>query len=267
MNDGTPGPSVDDYISPGFARVFLDDAFPHLAVGDPGQVPWPYLRHEVPHRWYVDVRYPRCGFLNRDEAHILFNTALAFGGRRALEIGCWKGWSTCHLLAAGVHLDVIDPVLGIEEFRADVTSATGAVRARRRGETVLNLWPEESPAAVERMGSRDGARWSLVFIDGSHDAPAPLADATAAERYAGDDALVLMHDIVCPDVAEGFRYLRGRGWRTAVYQTMQMIGVAWRGRARPVPHRPDPRVPWRVPAHLRDFPVMDLKGEPGADLP
>jgi hypothetical protein len=247
------------------ARVVLDHAFPHLAVGDPRQVPWSHLRHQVPHRWYVDGRYPLCGFLNRDEAHILLNTALAFAGRRALEIGCWKGWSTCHLLAGGVHLDVIDPVLGIEEFHQDVTRATDAVRARGHGETVLNLWPEASPAAVERMGA-DAVRWSLVFIDGSHDAPAPLADAAAAERYAAADALVLMHDLVCPDVAEGLRYFGDRGWRTAAYQTMQMIGVAWRGRARPVPHQPDPRVAWTVPPHLRDVPVMDLDGASGADL-
>jgi hypothetical protein len=247
-----------DYVSPGLATVILDYAFPHLAVGDVSQVPWPYLRREVPHRWYVDSRYPRCGFLSRDEAHILFNTALAFRGHRALEIGCWKGWSTCHLLAAGVHLDVIDPVLGLEEFRGDVSAAIDAVRVRERVDAAAHLWAEESPEAVDRLGATGRAPWSLIFIDGSHDAPAPLADATSAERYAADDSIILLHDAVCPAVAEGLRYLDRRGWSTSVYQTMQMMGVAWRGRARPVPHRPDRRIPWTVPVHLRDVPVIGL---------
>lgn len=258
---------MNDYVSPNFTPVFLDYAFPHMTVGETGHVPWPYLRREVPHRWYVDARHPRCGFVSRDEAHILFNTALAFRGCRALEIGCWKGWSTCHLVAARVHLDVVDPVLTYEEFRADVTTAVDAVRAREHVETTVNFWAEPSPAAVERLGDRAGVRWPLIFIDGDHHAPAPLVDTASAERYATDDAVMLLHDVASPDVAEGLQHLRRRGWNTAVYQTMQIIGVAWRGRARPVPHRPDPRVAWTLPSHLREVTVIDLAGELSANPP
>ena len=49
------------------------------------------------------------GFMNRDENHILYNKALQFRGLRALEIGCWLGWSTCQVAMVGVILDVVDP--------------------------------------------------------------------------------------------------------------------------------------------------------------
>jgi predicted O-methyltransferase YrrM len=247
-----------DYVSPGFSILALDHLFPHMTVGNDHACHWPYLRREVEHPWYVDGRYPRCGFLSRDEAHVLFNNALRFRGRRALEIGCWKGWSTCHLLAAGVDLDVIDPVLEIEEFRQDVETAVGMVRSEFQIETMPALWAGKSAETVHRIGS--DVRWSFVFIDGSHEPPAPLEDAAIVEQYAADDAVILLHDVVAPGVAEGLAYLRDRGWATAVYQTMQMIGVAWRGLARPVPHHPDPAVQWTVPSHLPGFPVVDLAG-------
>jgi hypothetical protein len=49
----------------------------------------------------VDTNFPEVGFLTRDEASILFNGALPFGGQLALEIGAHVGWSTVHLGLAG----------------------------------------------------------------------------------------------------------------------------------------------------------------------
>src|SRR5262245_35011311 len=101
-----------DYVSSGLEVIRPDAAFPQMIVGNTANCPWQYLRREVPHNWYVDRRVPTVGFLSRDEAVLLHNLALQFRGRRALEIGCWLGWSTVHLAAAGVELDVIDPILG-----------------------------------------------------------------------------------------------------------------------------------------------------------
>ena len=47
------------------------------------------------------------------------------------------------------------------------------------------------------------------------------------------------------------------GWKTMVYQTAQMMGVAWRGDISPVRHRPDPTQTWRMPEHLEGFAVSD----------
>src|SRR5687768_8272319 len=96
-----PFPSRD-YVSPGLRVVTPDASFPRLREGDRWTHPWKFLRREVPHRWYVDERYPLMGFLNRDEATLLHNIALQFAGKHALEIGSWLGWSTCHLALAGV---------------------------------------------------------------------------------------------------------------------------------------------------------------------
>src|SRR5580765_7690313 len=74
-----------DYVSPGVERLDVDFAFPNMTVGDPANHPWPYLRAEIPHNWYVDQRLPLTGFLNRDEVHLVYNNALQFRGRRALE--------------------------------------------------------------------------------------------------------------------------------------------------------------------------------------
>ncbi|HEY1933267.1 MAG TPA: class I SAM-dependent methyltransferase [Acetobacteraceae bacterium] len=236
-----------DYVSPGFQRIHLDACFPEMMTADPATCTWPYLRHG-PHLWYGDRRFPGTGFLNRDEVHILYNTALRFEGRPALEIGCFMGWSTCHLAAAGVDLDVIDPILGDTAIRDSITTsmtAAGIVRAVRMHATT-------SPDGVTTLG-RLGMRWSLIFIDGDHEFPAPVRDAVIGERYAAVDALIMFHDLNAPAVAEGLYYLRDRGWDTRIYHTSQIMGVAWRGAVSPVDHVPDRAARWPVPEHLRDL--------------
>jgi predicted O-methyltransferase YrrM len=245
-----------DYVSPGLARVAPDTCFPHMVVGDKSHCLWNYLRREVPHRWYVDRRFPNIGFLNRDEAHILYNIATQFRGRRALEVGCWMGWSTCHLALAGVTLDVIDPVLADQRFRKSVSESLAAAQVLDH----VNLVAGASPQAVHELAQRENRKWSLFFIDGAHDGAAPRNDTVACEQYAEPDSAFVFHDLVCPDVAAGLRYLKERGWNTRVYQTMQIMGMAWRGNVTPLDHVPDPSVAWTVPEHLREFPFGGAAG-------
>lgn len=240
-----------DYVSPGLALVRPDAAFPNMEVGDRQACGWPYLRREIPHNWYVDRRQPVVGFLSRDEAHILYNTALQFRGQRALEIGCWMGWSACHLALAGVELDVVDPLLERPEFYESVSQSLAAAGVRDR----VTLHPGYSPDAVQALAHAENRKWSLIFIDGNHEAPGPLEDAIACEQLAADDAIILFHDLASPDVAQGLDYLRDRGWNTLVYQTMQIMGVAWRGQVQPIAHRPDPQVNWELPSHLHHYSV------------
>jgi glycosyltransferase involved in cell wall biosynthesis/predicted O-methyltransferase YrrM len=242
-----------DYVSPGLAIVQPDAAFPHKVMGDPHGSPWQYLRREIPHNWYIDARQPIVGFLSRDEAQILYNTALQFQGKPALEIGCWLGWSACHLALADVKLDVIDPLLESPAFYSSVHESLSAAGVRSR----VNLVPGYSPQQVEALAAHS-RQWSLIFIDGDHDAPAPLQDAIACEPFAAEDAIILFHDLASPDVAAGLDYLKQRGWNTMVYQTMQIMGVAWRGNVQPIAHRPDPAIDWQLPAHLRHYPVSGL---------
>lgn len=244
-----------DYVSPNQIRIHLDHSFPSMIAAEPSSHPWPYLRKEVPHLWHTDLRQPTIGFVSRDEAHILYNTALKFRGKSALEIGCWLGWSTAHLSAGGVILDVVDPILENPLAYESVNQSLCSAGVRSN----VNLYPGYSPEKVEEIAQQEDRRWSLIYIDGNHDSPAPLQDAQVAEQYAAEDALILFHDLASPDVAEGLNYLRDRGWNTMIYQTMQIMGVAWRGNVRPVEHIPDPAVNWTLPEHLKDYPVCNLE--------
>ncbi|MGD0189971.1 MAG: class I SAM-dependent methyltransferase [Rhizomicrobium sp.] len=235
-----------DYVSAELMPINLSPCFPNMVEGNCSKNNWPFLRREYPHPWYVDARMPQVGFLNCDEAHILFNSALKVAGRRALEIGCFLGWSAAHLAAAGVLLDVIDPMLARPDFQASIETSLLQAGLLDR----VNLISGASPNAVSKLVAEKGGNWSLVFIDGNHDEPGPYLDAMACEPHCAKDALVLFHDLAAPAVSRGFDHFRKCGWNTAIYNTTQIMGVAWRGAIEPVRHIGDPRVKWSIPEHL-----------------
>jgi len=247
-------PTDRDYISPGLRVVMPDAHFPRMRPGDRQGHPWKYLRREVPHRWYVDERYPLMGFMNRDEATVLYNIALQFTGRRALEIGSWLGWSTCHLALGGVRLDVIDPAHADPEVRAAVeqTLAGCGVSAN------VNLAAGRSPEAVEELAAGRAEKWSLFVIDGDHEGQAPERDVRACLPHAERDCAFVFHDLASPEVAAGLRLLEREGFHVLIYQTQQIMGLAWRGQMTTVAHIPDPEVAWQLPHHLVGLPVSGV---------
>jgi predicted O-methyltransferase YrrM len=246
---------LGDYVSPGLKQVKLDPSFPNMVMGDTQVNTWKYLRSKVKHNWYVDTRFPYVGFVSRDEAHILYNSAIQFRGKRVLEIGCWFGWSAAHLVLADIKLDVIDPVLARQDFRVSVSQSLQSVINRFGLSSQVHLVAGSSPEIVHRIAANSTEPWSMFFIDGDHDAPAPRLDAQACMPYAAEDALVLFHDLASPDVSDGLDYFRDQGWNTMVYQTMQIMGVAWRGNAVPIAHIPDPSIEWELPEHLSSYQV------------
>jgi len=242
---------ASDYVAQNLQLPRLDSLFPDMIVGDKDALTWPYFRRGVDHHWYADRRDPQVGFINKDEASILYGNARLFAGRRGLEIGAWRGWSTCHLVAAGLaSLHVVEPRLADEAWRREFAAAVNAVGGAERAILVA----ERSPEAVIRL-ARSGVRWSFAFIDGDHEGEAPTTDALACEPYLEPTAMILFHDLVSPHVSAALRALGARGWRTMVYQTAQMMGAAWRGDIRPVRHVPDPTQKWSVPEHLAGFAV------------
>ena len=101
-----------DYVSGNLDAPFLDHLFPNMIEADKGASTWPYFRKEIDHPFRVDRRNPTVGFINRDEASILYSNARAFTGRGGIEIGAWRGWSTAYLIAAGLApLHVVEPLL------------------------------------------------------------------------------------------------------------------------------------------------------------
>jgi Methyltransferase domain len=240
-----------DYIGANLEAPVLDHLFPNMIEADKGASTWPYFRKQIDHPFRVDRRNPTVGFINRDEVSILYGNARAFKGRRGIEIGAWRGWSTAYLIAAGITpLYVIEPLLADKDWRNEFEHV---VRGAGGGSTTT-LVPEKSPGAVVRLGEA-GTRWAFAFIDGDHDGEAPTRDALACAPYLETTAMVVFHDLVSPHVTAGLRALAGKGWSVMAYQTAQMIGVAWRGAVEPVAHKPDPTQHWEVPAHLEGIPI------------
>ncbi len=246
-----------DYVSPGLVDPGLLALFPSVQEGDVADLQWPYLRKDAPHIWRSDrrsQRNPYIGVLSLDEATVLHNNALPFARQRGLEIGCHYGWSTAHLVAAGLQLDVIDPALGYPDQMRDVEESLakigGAGRAR--------LWAGFSPSIVPAIRATRAQPWSFAFIDGYHEGRAPLDDAEAVIGEMAADALVLFHDLISPHVAAGLGGFADAGWNVGLYNTMQIMGVAWRGLASPVAHAADRDMPPIAAAHLARFPVLSM---------
>lgn len=259
LNDTTLNPNgwpLRDYISPGLQVVRPDASFPHMRPGDALHHPWKYLRRDVPHFWYADERFPLMGFLNRDEATLLHNIALPWARKRALEIGSWLGWSTCHLALAGVTVDVIDPAHDDPSFRAIVEGSLACCGVAER----VHLAGGGSPERIAELGRT----WSLFFIDGDHEGSGPVRDVLACLPFAADDCAFVFHDLASPAVAAGLRLLADKGFHVVVYQTAQIMGMAWRGDVEPVAHVPDPEVAWQVPAHLAGLPISGVDFKPPA---
>lgn len=238
-----------DYVSPTLKNPGLLASFKHLQVTDPMPVKWPYLRRDVPHIWRSDRRAktPNIGVLSLDEGAVLYNAALPFKGKRGLEIGCHLAFSTAHLAAAGLELDVIDPALGDTSHLAAVQDSLDTAVPTHK--TALHAG--FSPGIVSLVHSAKAeTKWSFAFIDGLHDGLAPLNDARAVEPLMEDTAAVMFHDLTCPDVAEGLRYYADLGWNTRIYETMQVMGIAWRGDYIPPEHIPDTGASTQNMTHL-----------------
>jgi hypothetical protein len=240
-----------DYKSPSFNGPDLGHMFPHRVISNTELNDWPYLRRDVPHNWYADSRMPWMGLVSTDEAALLFELARPFAGKPGLEIGCWRGWSTAHLASAGLVLDVIDPVL---EDPACYGEIEGVMKALGAGQRV-RLHPGKSPDLIARTHKARGEPWSFVFIDGDHEPPGPVLDAANVVHFLADESVVVFHDLASPHVAAGLGVLRGLGWNVIVFQTMQVMGAAWRGQALLPVHVADPQVNWEVPEHLKSYPI------------
>jgi GT2 family glycosyltransferase/glycosyltransferase involved in cell wall biosynthesis len=249
-----------DYVSEGLSIVMPDSCFPNMIVGDKANHPWPYLRREISHNWYCDRRAPEVGFLNRDEAILLYNLALPFRGKPALEIGSWMGWSTCHLALAGLALDVMDPVMEKPEQVNSVRESLAAAGVLSN----VRLYALPSPDGIREIARVTGTKWSFFFIDGDHEMPAPERDARQCLEHADNNAMMVFHDLTAPDVEAGLHFLWSQGWQVLVYQTMQIMGAAWRGDVRPVAHKPDPKIAWSLPLHLAKYPVSGSSPEENA---
>lgn len=240
-----------DYVPPGMTPPSLLPLFPHAKAGNPWAVNWPYLRKEVPHVWRSDERHTgyMTGNASIEEAACLYSLAKQFAGKRGLEIGTHYGWTAAHLLAAGLRLDCVDPAMQDPQRLRDIIEVLDNVP----GSIGYKLWDGFSPQCIDDVLASADDLWSFAFIDGNHDGDAPRDDARAVLRHLSPDAMVVFHDLTSPYVEAGLAVFHAAGFNTCFMNTMQVLGVAWRGNVEPPQHVQDQNVPNLFLSHLDKY--------------
>ena len=242
-----------DYVPLGFEDPGLLPLFEDAVEINPWTVGWKYLRSASPHKFRADQRNHKgfhIGYASYEEAICLFNLARIFSGKRGLEIGSHFGWTSAHLKAAGLEMDFAD--IAFAELEREV--AVRRVLDAAPGEIPFRIWSDPSPDVIPRI-AEGGEPISFAFIDGSHDAPDPANDAKAVLPFMADDAVVVFHDLTSPDVHEGLSVMKNAGWHVVLWNTMQILGVAWRGNVDIPDHVPDPNTARIFHAHLQPYEI------------
>lgn len=241
-----------DYIPLGMTSPNLLALFSYAKPSDPHPVPWPYLRKNVPHIWRSDIRNDTpyiIGNASVEEAVCLYSLASQFQGKRGLEIGSHFGWTGAHLLAAGLNMDFIDP-----EFSNPVrVQAVEAAFNALPDSPAYRLWAGFSPQIVPQVRAAAPDPWSFAFIDGNHDGDAPEIDAKTVLPLLADDAIVVFHDLTSPFVERGLAFFHNAGFSVRLFNTMQILGVAWRGAVEIPEHLADPNMTPICEEHLRKY--------------
>lgn len=241
-----------DYVPPNMSAPDLSPLFPYARPENPWGVDWPYLRKEVPHLWRSDSRNDTpwvTGNASVEEVVCLYSLASLFRGKRGLEIGTHFGWTGAHLLAAGLRLDCIDPEFATTVREAAIREVFDAIP----GHEIYRLWAGYSPDLVPQARAAEPEPWSFAFIDGNHDGDAPRHDACEVLKHLAADAIVVFHDLTSPFVERGLAVYRDAGFSVRLYNTMQILGVAWRGNVHPPEHIQDPNATPIFLEHLAKY--------------
>lgn len=143
---------------------------------------------EFPKAW--DRSNPIHGWLTRDEASMLYNTAVASTGA-IVEIGSYRGKSTVLLAQAKKTVYAIDPLEPGYSEAGMVIDESDAITFRQNISPYPNVrWLRQSAASCQKPVEQIG----LAFIDGTHAYPHPLQDFQAIEPWLGKLAKVAFHD-------------------------------------------------------------------------
>lgn len=250
-NRAFPWPARYDFRPPDFDTPDLLGLFPHLEDTDPASCPDPRLRRKVPHIWRTDTREPSraTGVVSVEEAAVLYATASTRAGRRAMEIGSHFGWSTAHLLAAGLEVDAIDPAFGDPVRMSQVAESLAEWRDDHR----VTLWAGFSPNIVPAVAATRDEPYAFAFIDGLHSDDGPVNDVLGVEPHLSEDAMLVFHDLTFSDVATAVRLVKSKGWNIRLYNTMQVMAAAWKSGPPPPEYGGDPNHPFGLPEQLRDL--------------
>ncbi len=240
-----------DYYPEAFNCPDLSSLFPHAQNTNTDTCPDKRLRRQVPHIWRTDTREKpnKTGNISTEEAALLYALAKQKEGSRGIEIGSHFGWSTAHLLQAGLFLDAIDPAFSNKERFRQVSDSL----QKWVDEGSIKLWPGYSPQIIPAISATQDQLYSFAFVDGNHDNEGPILDVKALMPFLTTDARIVFHDLTFSDVAAAVRYLKNIGWQVRVYNTMQVMAVAWREGIEPVEYAGDESHAVKLPPHLLEL--------------
>lgn len=219
---------------PGLQERVMPHSMGQPMLSDWGDKPDGELIPETNLPW---SHFKNCGFLNRDEAGILYQCAEQLGGYW-LDIGAHTGWTSLHMAAAGARVEAVEPMFENDVFLDRFMG--NARRAKLLGK--IDGYPLLS-ADFFKLG--EVFKYSGVMIDGEHSWEHPLRDAVHAFKRLTPTAVVLLHDFVGGPVREAVKYLKAEGMKCRVYpSSSQWLAVCWRGDFTPPDYTPDPSIDW-----------------------
>jgi Methyltransferase domain len=222
--------------------------------------PWSF-GHDIPS--HPDIE-PECCYFSHDEAAIMYNVAVQIGGWW-VDIGSRFGWSTAHLMAAACSVYSVDPIHQVLEYSQIEDRAMHSLDMHLSGHFIRQVVPLTSVEFLSRP--QEYARYDGFVIDGNHDSPEPLHDATLALMRAKLDCAILFHDFYGRPIRDAVRFLMAAGWKCRIYWTPNGVALCWRGfeqtnvqRGRenfmPPFHEPDPAI---RPAKENTMPDFDFR--------
>lgn len=194
--------------------------------------------------------YKNCGFWTHDEAAILFNIAKLLPGAW-IDIGCHTMWTSSHVAAAGCDVLAIDPMLGVDEFRARARENLKAVGYEPEIKAIAGTSKIVIPFV---MAAPNMVRVNGIVVDGDHEDPNVTEDAELARLHLEKTGFVLFHDFIGRPVRRAVEHLMDSGFKCRVYWTPHMIACCWRGNLTPPDHVRDPGINWeQVKGTMTDF--------------
>lgn len=237
--------------APNIAQYFphlQDRVMPQFSMGQKVLSDWA----DKPDNDPVFALYKCCGFINRDEAAILYNAAKTLGGREWLDIGAHTGWTALHAAAAGYWVTALDPMYANDEFRlrAESNAARAGFDTRFCSVAATSRMWFGGDRRYERALVAPDQRYDGVMIDGDHCWMEPLYDAVWSLKHLNNPGVILLHDFIGGPVREAVRYLMVEGMKCRVYiSSSQCMALCWRGEFTP----PD------CPTRFSDSEVAGLK--------
>lgn len=228
----------DDRPAAGLDPLRLDRCFPFRQRYEERRHGRPALRPDTGRALFVDSRAPQRILLSREEVSLIHANARQFKGLRALEIGPWMGWTTLHLAAAGLTVDVLgsvlqEPVVNNAQVEA-IARFRDLATAERLDSPAVNLFcGNEDAAVLTTLAGRAGEPWALCVLDGADGKLVEMAQACAGR--CRPDAMILLPRTRRPGIDAAVDQLKRTGWTATVYDTIHGLTVLWRGRLRPVP--------------------------------